>query len=38
MILKILQKNNLIISGPEGYLDSNNPRSDCIAFVDVKLN
>ena len=30
--------NNLIISGPETFLDSNNPRSDFIEFVDVKLN
>ena len=30
--------NNLIISGPEGILDSDNPRSDFIEFVDVKLN
>ena len=28
--------NNLIISGPEGFLDSDNPRSDCIEFVDIK--
>ena len=30
--------NNLIISGPEGFLESDNPRSDFIEFVDVKLN
>ena len=30
--------NNLIISGPEGFLDSDNPRSDFIEVVDVKLN
>ena len=30
--------NNLIISGPEGFLDSDNPRSDFIEFEDVKLN
>ena len=30
--------NNLIISGPEGFLDSNNPRSDFFDFMDVKLN
>ena len=30
--------NNLIITGPEGFLDSDNPRSDFIKFVDVKLN
>ena len=30
--------NNLIISGPERFLDSDNPRSDFIEFVDVKLN
>ena len=30
--------NNLIISGPEGFLDSNNLRSDFIEFLDVKLN
>ena len=30
--------NNLIISRPRGFLDSDNPRSDFIEFVDVKLN
>ena len=30
--------DNLIIFGAEGFLDSNNPRSDFIEFVDVKLN
>ena len=30
--------NNLIIFGPEGFLDSDNPRSHFIEFVDVKLN
>ena len=29
--------NNLIISWPKGFLDSNNPRSGFIEFVDVKL-
>ena len=30
--------NNLIIFGPEEFLDSDNTRSDFIEFVDVKLN
>ena len=30
--------NYLIMSGHEGFLDSNNPRYDIIEFVDVKLN